>query len=97
MTTSDTIRVLIADDHVTVLEGLAAIIGRQADMQVVAEAENGHEALEHWLAYRPDVTLLDLRMPLLNGISVPSKSKNAATAAGEVAAGSAARGEVTTS
>ena len=62
-----TIRVLIADDHVTVLEGLAAIIGRQADMRVVAQAGNGREAVELWQRHRPDITLLDLRMPVLDG------------------------------
>ena len=61
------IRVLIADDHVTVLEGLAAMIGRQSDMTVVAEAENGREAVELWLKHRPNVALLDLRMPELDG------------------------------
>lgn len=63
------IRILIADDHVTVREGLAAIIGRQPDMQVVAEASNGREAVAHWLHHRPDVTLLDLRMPTMDGAS----------------------------
>ena len=65
---ADRIRVLIADDHVTVLEGLAAIIGRQADMKVVAEAGNGREAVDLWQIHRPDVTLLDLRMPTLDGV-----------------------------
>ena len=62
------IRVLIADDHVTVLEGLAAIIGRQTDMRVVAEASNGREAVDLWQKHRPDVTLIDLRMPTLDGV-----------------------------
>ncbi len=63
----DKIRVLIADDHVTVLEGLAAIIGRQPDMVVVAQAADGQEALDLWIRHHPDVTLLDLRMPKLDG------------------------------
>lgn len=65
---ADRIRVLIADDHVTVLEGLAAIIGRQRDMKVVAEAANGREAVELWEKHRPDVSLMDLRMPTLDGV-----------------------------
>jgi DNA-binding NarL/FixJ family response regulator len=64
----DKIRVLVADDHVVVLEGLVAIIGRQTDMTVVAEAANGREAVDQWLKHRPDVTLLDLRMPVLDGV-----------------------------
>jgi two-component system NarL family response regulator len=64
------IRVLVADDHVTVLEGLVAIIGRQTDMKVVAEASNGREAVSMWQKHRPDVALLDLRMPLLDGVGV---------------------------
>ncbi|HEY5754001.1 MAG TPA: response regulator transcription factor [Chthoniobacterales bacterium] len=62
------IRVLIADDHVTVLEGLAAMIGRQPDMMVVAEAADGREAVELWTQHHPDVALLDLRMPTLDGV-----------------------------
>ncbi|MEI9892560.1 MAG: response regulator transcription factor [Chthoniobacter sp.] len=63
------IRVLIADDHVTVLEGLAAIIGRQPDMTVVAQAADGREAVELWQRDRPAVALLDLRMPVLDGVA----------------------------
>ena len=62
------IRVLIADDHTVVREGLAAIIGRQPDMHVVAEGNNGREAVALWKQHRPDVTLLDLRMPELDGV-----------------------------
>ncbi|SPE59502.1 Transcriptional regulatory protein LiaR [Verrucomicrobia bacterium] len=64
----DRVRVLIADDHVTVLEGLAAIIGRQPDMKVVAQAASGREAVELWQRHRPDVALVDLRMPGLDGV-----------------------------
>ena len=64
----DKIRVLIADDHVTVREGLAAIIGRQSDMVVVAEAATGLEAIELWRKHQPHITLLDLRMPGLDGV-----------------------------
>ena len=64
------IRILIADDHTTVLAGLASIIGMQPDMLVVAEAVNGREAADLWQKHRPDVTLLDLRMPMLDGVGV---------------------------
>ena len=68
MNSRDTIRVLVADDHVTVREGLAAIIHRQPDMTVVAEADTGQSAVRLWRSERPDVTLLDLRMPILDGV-----------------------------
>ena len=64
------IRVLLADDHQVVLEGLGAMIGRQSDMTVVGEANNGLEAVELWRAHRPDVALVDLRMPVLDGVGV---------------------------
>jgi DNA-binding NarL/FixJ family response regulator len=65
---ADKIRLLIADDHVTVREGLVAMIGRQTDMVVVGEAANGCDAVALWREHRPDVTLLDLRMPILDGV-----------------------------
>jgi two-component system NarL family response regulator len=67
-THSDKIRVMIADDHVTVLEGLAAIISRQPDMAVLAAASDGAEAVALWKKHRPDITLVDLRMPILDGV-----------------------------
>ncbi|MEI9866123.1 MAG: response regulator transcription factor, partial [Limisphaerales bacterium] len=67
---ADKIRVLIADDHTTVLAGVSSIIGMQPDMTVVAEAENGRRTVELWHKHRPHVTLLDLRMPLLDGVGV---------------------------
>src|SRR5690348_926410 len=57
------IRLLIADDHALILEGLSAMIARQEDMAVVAKASNGRDAVELWQKHRPDVSLLDLRMP----------------------------------
>jgi DNA-binding NarL/FixJ family response regulator len=62
------IRILIADDHSVVREGLVSLVKRKSDMAVVAEARNGREAVELWKEHRPDVTLLDLRMPELDGV-----------------------------
>jgi DNA-binding NarL/FixJ family response regulator len=62
------IRILIADDHSVVREGLVSLVKRKSDMVVVAEASNGREAVELWKEHRPDVTLLDLRMPELDGV-----------------------------
>src|SRR5437867_11894050 len=62
------IRVLIADDHSVVREGLVSLITRKADMTVVGEAGNGREAVDFWREHHPDVTLLDLRMPELDGV-----------------------------
>jgi DNA-binding NarL/FixJ family response regulator len=66
----DKIRVLVADDHTTVRAGLSSIISMQSDMVVVGEAEHGRQAVELWHKHHPDVTLLDLRMPLLDGVGV---------------------------
>ena len=62
------IRILIADDHSVVREGLVSLVKRKSDMTVVAEASNGREAVDLWKKNRPDVALLDLRMPELDGV-----------------------------
>lgn len=62
------IRILCVDDHALVREGIASLLGSQTDMQVVAEAGSGLEAIEEFRKHRPDVTLMDLRMPEMSGI-----------------------------
>jgi DNA-binding NarL/FixJ family response regulator len=62
------IRILAVDDHALLRKGLAATINAEPDMELVAEASNGEEAIEKFRVHRPDVTLMDLQMPVLNGI-----------------------------
>jgi DNA-binding NarL/FixJ family response regulator len=66
------IRVLSVDDHPLLRGGIAALIGNQTDMEVVAEASNGREALEQFRKHRPDITLMDLQMPVMSGIDAIS-------------------------
>lgn len=68
MNSAAAIRILIADDHPIVRQGLAALIGRQPGMTVVAEAGNGREVVDLFRLHQPDVTLVDLRMPKLDGV-----------------------------
>src|SRR6204780_1513790 len=60
--------VLIADDLPIVREGLATLINRRSDMRVVAEEANGREAVEKFIAHAPDIALLELRLPLMDGV-----------------------------
>jgi DNA-binding NarL/FixJ family response regulator len=62
------IRVLTVDDHALLREGIAALINGECDMKLVADACNGRDAIEKFRLHRPDVTLMDLQMPALNGI-----------------------------
>ena len=68
MSAKTAIRILIVDDHPMLREGITAILGRETDMVVVAEATNGKEAAHQFRTHRPDVTLMDVQMPFVNGI-----------------------------
>jgi len=68
MTDTSRIRVLCVDDHPLLREGIAAIIGSQSDMVLEAEASNGGEAIQKFREHKPDVTLMDLRLPDMSGI-----------------------------
>jgi two-component system NarL family response regulator len=68
--TAERARVLVVDDHALLRTGVANIINQEPDLRVVAEAGNGVEALEAYERYQPDVTLLDLRMPVMEGVEV---------------------------
>jgi DNA-binding NarL/FixJ family response regulator len=67
-TLKSSIRVLAVDDHPLLREGIAAMVNAESDMRLVAEASNGQDAIEKFRLHRPDVTLMDLQMPTLNGI-----------------------------
>ena len=66
------IRVLSVDDHALLREGIAALVGNQPDMELVAEACDGREAVELFRRHQPDVTLMDLQMPEMGGIDAMS-------------------------
>jgi DNA-binding NarL/FixJ family response regulator len=68
MAVAQTIRVLVVDDHSLLRSGIAAVIEGAKDVLVVGEATNGQEAIESFRAHRPDVTLRDLQLPVMNGI-----------------------------
>src|SRR6266849_3628773 len=72
-TSATVIRVLTVDDHALIREGVAALIANQKDMSLVGEASNGREAIEQFRSHRPDVTLMDLQMPEMNGIDALCK------------------------
>ncbi|HJZ95097.1 MAG TPA: response regulator transcription factor [Candidatus Solibacter sp.] len=66
--TNGKIRILVAEDHLVARVGVTTIVNMQPDMEVIAEAANGQQAVELFRSYRPDVALLDLRMPVMGGV-----------------------------
>jgi len=62
------IRILCVDDHPIVREGIAGLVGVQSDMSLVAEAANGREAIQKFRAHHPDITLMDMQMPVMSGL-----------------------------
>lgn len=70
------IRILVADDHYVVRMGVIAIINNEPDMEVVAEAANGTQAIELFNEHQPDLVLLDSRMPLKNGVQAAKEIRN---------------------
>src|SRR5258705_13387028 len=62
------IRILAVDDHAVLREGIAGLVAGQSDMSLVAQASNGREAIHQFRAHRPDITLMDLQMPEMNGL-----------------------------
>lgn len=67
------IRVLIVDDHPVVREGIATIVNRSSICEVVAEASNGQQAIDLFLQHKPDVTVMDLKMPQMDGVQTIGK------------------------
>ena len=75
-TSPSSIRVLTVDDHALLREGIAALVNAEPDMELVAEASDGEEAIKQFRRHRPDVTLMDLQMPNLNGTEAISRIRN---------------------
>jgi two-component system, NarL family, response regulator len=72
METNKKINIMVADDHPFMCEGLVSVINAQQDMRVVATATNGRDAVSIYYQYIPDIAMIDLRMPIMNGIEVIS-------------------------
>ena len=70
------IRVLAVDDHQIVREGISALVATQPDMILVSEASNGREAIQQFRTHRPDVTVMDLQMPVMNGLDALISIRN---------------------
>jgi DNA-binding NarL/FixJ family response regulator len=68
MSASQKIRVLSVDDHALFRSGIAAVLAQEPDMEAIAEATNGREAIEQYRAHLPDVVLMDLQMPVMSGV-----------------------------
>jgi DNA-binding NarL/FixJ family response regulator len=66
------IRVLVVDDHPLIAEGIAGLLALQPDMELIAEAGNGREAIQQFRLHRPDVTLMDIQMPQMSGLDAIS-------------------------
>src|SRR5579864_1235907 len=73
---NNAIRILVAEDHLVARVGVTTIVNMQPDMTVVAEATNGQQAVELYRKHQPDITLLDLRMPIVSGIEAAQQIRH---------------------
>lgn len=78
MSNANKIRILIADDHKMVRDGLAALLGTKKDLEVIGAVGNGQEAVEKALALKPNVVIMDLMMPIMDGVEATREIRKAA-------------------
>lgn len=76
MPSTPSIKILVAEDHSIVRQGIISILEQQDDLQVIAEAQNGLKAIELHQTYQPDITLMDLRMPRLEGVDAITRIRS---------------------
>ena len=76
MNTASTIGVLVAEDHEIVRDGICAIINQQPNLAVIAEAEDGDRAVQLYREYQPDIVLMDLKMPVMEGVDAIAQIKS---------------------